>query len=59
MMPYDAIWGLQKSWHFMAEIGRPESEDLRVDIAVLLESLIMGSFQVDQRIFGTHREAII
>ena len=42
----------------MAEIGRPESEDLRVDIAVLLESLIMGSFQVD-RIFGTHREAII
>lgn len=25
--------------------SRPESEDLRVDIAVLLESLIMGSFQ--------------
>lgn len=24
---------------------RPESEDLRIDIAVLLESLIMGSFQ--------------
>jgi len=28
-----------------ADDSRPESEDLRIDIAVLLESLIMGSFQ--------------
>lgn len=30
---------------FFFSFVRPESEDLRIDIAVLLESLIMGSFQ--------------
>lgn len=43
-------WGLIRSFTamffvFFFSFVRPESEDLRIDIAVLLESLIMGSFQ--------------
>lgn len=37
--------GSHEVFHSMFFVVRPESEDLRIDIAVLLESLIMGSFQ--------------
>ena len=43
-------WPPTKAMALEPEESTAESEDLRVDIAVLLESLIMGSFQVLHRL---------